>query len=94
MNYTEKKEFIEHAKELARNLEQVTDEKITILIGYIAYEMGDLEVTLMINDPNAWFGGEETNWNENVIFNNINNFIPVPDAYLELNKLIEKAYGG
>ncbi len=94
--YDEKKEFLEHAIELAKNLEEVTDKFVEIKIGWISdfgHLCTDMPVTIMLNHESAWFGCyEELGWNTNVIFNNINNFVPVEEDYLVLNDLIEEVY--
>lgn len=94
MNYNQKQEFLEYAKELARNLEEKTDEYIEIQIGWIDGGIaGSINVTIVLNNPDGWFGSFEPYcWNEQVIWNNINNFVPVLDPYLALNELIDKVY--
>lgn len=88
MNFNEKYEFLTHAKELARNLEDVTNTFIEIQIGWIE----DIPVTIMINHNTRWFGSFEHSWNEIVIWNSINDFVPVKEDYLALNELINKTY--
>ena len=96
MNFDEKQEFLKHCKELARNLEYITDEFIELQIGWIDdFEPSGagLPVTIMLNDEYSWFGCfEKCGWNELVIWNNINKFIPAHKDYLVLNDLIDKAY--
>ena len=96
MNFDEKKEFLEYAKDLAMNLEDKTNEFIEVQIGWIddfSHLSTDMPVTIMLNHEERWFGSfEKLGWNENVIWNNINNFVPVPNDYLVLNELIEKVY--
>ena len=94
MKFDEKKEFLEFAVDLARNLEDKTDEFIEVQIGWIDAGMaGVIDVTIMVNHESAWFGNfEKDGWNENVVWNNINNFEPVKNPYLSLNDLIDKAY--
>lgn len=98
MNFDEKKEFLEHAKDLAMNLEDKTNEFIEVQIGWIGdfgHLSTDMPVTIMLNHEKRWFGSfEKLGWNENVIWNNINNFVPIINDYLALNELIEKAYKG
>lgn len=98
MNYDEKKQFLEDAKELARQLEDVTDEFIEVQIGWIdddEYHLAGCEipVTIMLNHPDGWFGGFDTgDWNESIIWDKVNKFVPVKNPYLVLNELIDKAY--
>ena len=97
MKFDEKKEFLEFAKDLARNLEEKTTDFIEIKIGWMEdwHNGYCLPVTIMVNHETAWFGSfEELGWNENVLFNNIKHFVPEDDDYLVLNELIDKAYGG
>lgn len=91
---SEKIEFLEYAKELARNLEDVTDEFIEVKIGWISdVFIHDLPVTIMVNHDENYFGTfEPMGWNEVVVFNNVKHFTPVADDYLALNQLIDKAY--
>ena len=92
--YDEKKEFLEYCQDLARRLEDKTNEFIEIQIGWIDDNGLDLPVTIMVNHDSSWFGCfEKTGWNENVIWNKVNHFIPVSNDYLALNDLVEKVYG-
>lgn len=89
MNFDDKIEFLEFAKELAKNLEDVTNDFIAVKIGWI----NNLPVTIMLNHETAWFGSHENfGWNENVIKNSINDFVPVKNDYLALNELVDFAY--
>lgn len=100
MKNSEKQEFLDFAQDLAQNLESVTDEFIEIQIGWMTGYFGDLSnrhltmpVTIMVNHENRWFGDfEKLGWNSNVIYNNLKEFTPVPEDYLALNELINKAY--
>ena len=94
MNYDDKKQLLENAKELARQLEEVTDEFIEVQIGWISgVHVHDIPLTIMVNHNESWFGDfEPMGWNEQVVFNNIGGFTPVKNPYLALNKLIDKAY--
>lgn len=94
MKNSEKHEFLDHAQELAYNLENnVTDEFLEVQIGWMGGKFDALPVTIMVNHENRWFGGfEKLGWNSNVIYNNLKEFVPIDDDYLALNELIEKAY--
>lgn len=93
MNYYDKKEFLEHCKETARNLEWKTGKFYEIQIGWIHHMADDLPVTIMLNHPSRWFGSfEKLGWNEQVIWDNVGKFIPVDNDYLVLNELIDEVY--
>lgn len=88
MNYIEKKEFLNHTLDLGKELEGKTNKFLEIKIGSIE----TIPVTIMINHPKRWFGTfEKIGWNTQVVFKDINRFIPVENPYLVLNTLIEKA---
>ena len=93
MNFNEKKEFLEFAKNVARTLEDKTDKFVEVQIGWIDFEGEVIDVTIMVNHETAWFGCfEKDGWNETIVWNNINNFKPVKNPYLALNELIDKTY--
>ena len=75
---------------VSRTLEEKTDSFFEVQIGWI----GDLPVTIMVNHDERWFGCDEHTWNEVVIWNSVNDFVPVINPYLALNKLIDKCYNG
>ena len=86
MNKQEKIDFINHAIDVAKKMEEKTDKQVSLKIG----ELHNMDVKILINHPYSFLGTEEHYWNHTVVYDSIEDFEEEENDYLILNELIDK----
>lgn len=93
----EKIDLIENCIEIGANLEKVTNEKLECHIGWLddGESYSPVKISLIINHQTAWFIFDENDTiSSDVLKQRINHFVSFDGVYLDLNDLVERAYGG